>query len=86
MTEIESPSSARPLEANSRTTSFATEERNRSRSDGAARSVEAAEREETRKAAVRFRDEPAEPCYREPLLGEHTEEGLKQAAAQPIDP
>jgi crotonobetainyl-CoA:carnitine CoA-transferase CaiB-like acyl-CoA transferase len=34
---------------------------------------------------VRFKDEPAQPCYREPLLGEHTEEGLKQAAVRPVD-
>ena len=32
---------------------------------------------------VRFRDEPSRPQYREPLLGEHTEEGLKQAAGSP---
>jgi crotonobetainyl-CoA:carnitine CoA-transferase CaiB-like acyl-CoA transferase len=32
---------------------------------------------------VRFKDEPSQPCYREPLLGEHTEEGLKRAAQSP---
>jgi crotonobetainyl-CoA:carnitine CoA-transferase CaiB-like acyl-CoA transferase len=32
---------------------------------------------------VRFREEPSRPLYREPLLGEHTEEGLKQAAGSP---
>jgi len=26
--------------------------------------------------AVRFKDEPSRPLYREPLLGEHTEEVL----------
>ena len=27
--------------------------------------------------AVRFRDEPSQPLYREPLLGEHTDEILR---------
>jgi crotonobetainyl-CoA:carnitine CoA-transferase CaiB-like acyl-CoA transferase len=30
--------------------------------------------------AVKFKDEPSTPLYREPLLGEHTEEVLKRAA------
>ena len=29
--------------------------------------------------AVRFKDEPSQPVYREPLLGEHTDEVLKRA-------
>jgi crotonobetainyl-CoA:carnitine CoA-transferase CaiB-like acyl-CoA transferase len=32
---------------------------------------------------VRFRDEPSTPRYREPLLGEHTEEVLRKAAPSP---
>ena len=27
---------------------------------------------------VRFKDEPSSPLYREPLLGEHTDEVLKR--------
>jgi crotonobetainyl-CoA:carnitine CoA-transferase CaiB-like acyl-CoA transferase len=32
---------------------------------------------------VRFRDEPSRPLYREPLLGEHTNEVLPGLAGQP---
>jgi crotonobetainyl-CoA:carnitine CoA-transferase CaiB-like acyl-CoA transferase len=31
--------------------------------------------------AVRFRDEPSQPLYREPLLGEHTADVLNDRAA-----
>jgi crotonobetainyl-CoA:carnitine CoA-transferase CaiB-like acyl-CoA transferase len=33
--------------------------------------------------AVRFKDEPSRPLYREPLLGEHTDEVLRRAASSP---
>src|SRR4029079_1184467 len=38
--------------------------------------------------AVRFRDEPSQPLYREPLLGEHTHEILRgtQPRPTPRDP